>query len=109
MVKKFKLFSQLASVYRVFTQMVRYLQKKIPTTEFDPLNPRSAEWGSIKWKDYCNSSVVVKYVSDYSGLMARRNVLSSHIPQILSMPSSPTTAREITLPLFHARFLDIYY
>jgi len=40
--------------------------------------------------------------------MARRNILSGHIPQILSMPSSPTTARENTLSLFHARFLLIY-
>jgi hypothetical protein len=52
--KKFKLFSQLARVYHVFTQVARHLQK-IPTPEFDPLNPSSAELGSVKWQVYCNS------------------------------------------------------
>jgi len=54
MANKFKLFSQLARVYHVFTQVARHLQK-IPTPEFDPLNPSSAEWGSVKWQVYCNS------------------------------------------------------
>jgi len=61
--KKFKLFSQLARVYHVFTQVARYLQK-IPTSEFDPLNPSSLNGGPLNGKSIVTQSVVVKYGSD---------------------------------------------